>query len=30
MSYIWTFFVGTVFGALIMALIAAGNDKDDR
>lgn len=29
MSYIWTFFVGTIFGAMIMALIAAGSDKDD-
>ena len=29
MSYIWTFFVGTIFGAIIMALIAAGNDDDE-
>jgi predicted acylesterase/phospholipase RssA len=29
MSYIWTFFVGTVFGAFIMALIAAGHDDDE-
>lgn len=25
-----TFFAGTIFGALIMALIAAGRDDDDR
>jgi hypothetical protein len=30
MSYIWTFFTGTIFGALIMALVAAGGDDDDR
>ena len=31
MSYIWTFFTGTICGALIMALVAAGgNDDDDR
>lgn len=29
MSYIWTFFVGTIFGAMIMALIAAGHDDDE-
>ena len=30
MSYIWTFFTGTICGALIMALVAAGRDDDDR
>lgn len=29
MNYILTFFTGTFCGALIMALVAAGNDKDD-
>ena len=29
MNYILTFFMGTFCGALIMALVAAGNDKDD-
>jgi predicted acylesterase/phospholipase RssA len=29
MSYIWTFFAGTIFGAMIMALIAAGHDDDE-
>jgi hypothetical protein len=29
MSYIWTFFAGTIFGAFIMALIAAGHNDDD-
>lgn len=29
MSYILTFFTGTIFGALIMALIAAGHDDDE-
>ena len=30
MSYILSFFAGTICGALIMALIAAGRDDDDR
>lgn len=30
MNYILTFFTGTFCGALIMALVVAGNDKDDR
>lgn len=30
MNYILTFFTGTFCGALIMAIVAAGNDKDDR
>lgn len=29
MNYIITFFMGTFCGALIMAIVAAGNDKDD-
>ena len=29
MSYIWTFFTGTIIGAMIMALIAAGHDDDE-
>lgn len=29
MSYIWAFFTGTIFGAMIMALIAAGHDDDE-
>lgn len=29
MNYILTFFTGTFCGALIMAIVAAGNDKDD-
>lgn len=29
MSYIWTFFVGAVFGAFIMALAAVGHDDDE-
>lgn len=29
MSYIWTFFAGTIFGAMIMALVAAGRDDDE-
>lgn len=29
MSYIWSFFTGTIFGAMIMALIAAGHDDDE-
>lgn len=30
MNYILTFFTGTFCGALIMALVAAGRDDDDR
>jgi hypothetical protein len=30
MNYILTFFTGTICGALIMALVAAGGDDDDR
>lgn len=30
MSYILTFFTGTFCGALIMAIVAAGRDDDDR
>lgn len=29
MNYILTFFAGTICGALIMALVAAGGDDDD-
>ena len=29
MNYILTFFMGAFCGALIMALVAAGSDKDD-
>lgn len=29
MSYIWSFFTGTIFGAMIMALVAAGHDDDE-
>lgn len=29
MSYILTFFVGTIFGAFIMALAAVGHDDDE-
>jgi hypothetical protein len=29
MSYIGSFFAGTIFGAMIMALIAAGHDDDE-
>jgi hypothetical protein len=30
MSHILTFFGGAICGALIMALVAAGGDDDDR
>ena len=29
MNYILTFFAGTICGALIMALVAAGSDDDE-
>ena len=29
MSYIWTFFAGTVVGGFIMALVAAAGDDDE-
>lgn len=29
MNYILTFFAGTICGALIMALVAAGGDDDE-
>lgn len=29
MIYIWAFFAGTICGAMIMALIAAGHDDDE-
>lgn len=29
MNYILTFFAGSICGALIMALVAAGGDDDD-
>jgi hypothetical protein len=29
MNYILTFFAGTICGALIMAIVAAGSDDDD-